>query len=145
LTSPVILCYPSLISYDYLLLTETLFTLILCLFVLMTVTTLRTGRWTAAFLAGAAIGLAALTRSILWPFPLILCPAIFRWTTGPARRRLALALLVLIGSAVTVGPWAVRNTQLQHTPTIVDTHGGVALRMGNDAFTPPRRPPDAGP
>lgn len=135
--------YPSLIAYDFLVLTETLFTLLLSVFVLTTVTLLRTGRPTAALAAGIGLGLAALTRSILWTFPLILCPLIYASTSGTRRRRLALAALVLIGYVLTIGPWAVRNTRLQRTLTVVDTHGGVALRMGNYEHTPLDRPWDA--
>jgi hypothetical protein len=42
-----------------------------------------------------------------------------------------------------VGPWAVRNTTLQHTLTIVDNMGGMNLMMGNYAHTPEDRMWDA--
>jgi len=138
-----LLFYPSLLAYDYLLLTEVLFTLILSVFILAAVIVLKTSQPTGAFVAGVSLGLAALTRSILWSFPALLCPAVYAWTTGPRRRRLVLALIVLIGYVVTVGPWAVRNTRLQRTLTLVDTHGGRALRMGNYEYTPLDRPWDA--
>jgi hypothetical protein len=42
-----------------------------------------------------------------------------------------------------VAPWAVRNTRLQGLPVIVDTMGGLNLRMGNYEFTPHDRIWDA--
>jgi hypothetical protein len=59
------------------------------------------------------------------------------------RRRFALAALVFAGYAIVVAPWAVRNTRLQHVTTIVDTMGGMNLRMGNYEYTPEDRMWDA--
>ena len=89
------------------------------------------------------LGLGALTRSILWPLPLLLCPLLAVLIRAPLARRLALPCLVLAGYAVVVAPWAVRNTRLQGVVTIVDTMGGMNLRMGNYEFTPDDRMWDA--
>ena len=51
--------------------------------------------------------------------------------------------LVLGGFLVVVTPWAVRNTRLQGVVTIVDTMGGMNLRMGNYEHTPEDRMWDA--
>jgi len=52
-------------------------------------------------------------------------------------------VLVFVGYALVVAPWAVRNTRLQHVPTVVDTMGGMNLRMGNYEYTPEDRMWDA--
>ena len=135
--------YPSLVVVNFFLLTETLFTLLLTLFVLLTVMTVDRPRVATALAAGVALGLAALTRSILWPVPLLLCPLLLVLLRTSGARRVLLATAVLFGYAVIVGPWAVRNTRLQHVTTIVDTMGGLNLRMGNYEFTPDDRMWDA--
>ena len=51
--------------------------------------------------------------------------------------------LLLAGFVAVVGPWAMRNTRLQGVATIVDTMGGMNLRMGNYEHTPDDRMWDA--
>jgi 4-amino-4-deoxy-L-arabinose transferase-like glycosyltransferase len=135
--------YPSLIFYDSLILTETLFTFLLVAFLFVTVTLVQSPRLPWALACGALLGGAALTRSILWPLPLILCPLLALLIRAPMRVRLAVPCALLIGYAVVVAPWAIRNTRLQGVPTIVDTMGGLNLRMGNYEYTPDDRMWDA--
>jgi 4-amino-4-deoxy-L-arabinose transferase-like glycosyltransferase len=128
--------YPSLIFFNFTILTETLFTFLLTLFVLLTVMLVQTPRWWIAALSGLTLGVAALTRSVLWPLPLIVCPMIVVLMGRPLPKRLAFSALFLMGYLVAVGPWAIRNTRLQGVVTIVDTMGGLNLRMGNYENTP---------
>jgi 4-amino-4-deoxy-L-arabinose transferase-like glycosyltransferase len=135
--------YPSLVFFNFLILTETLFTLLLLTFVLLTVWLVQTPRSGTALICGVALGLAALTRSVLWPVPLVLVPMLFVLIPGPIGRRIALPLIVLAGYSSVVAPWAVRNTRLQRVFTVVDTMGGMNLRMGNYEYTPDNRMWDA--
>jgi 4-amino-4-deoxy-L-arabinose transferase-like glycosyltransferase len=135
--------YPSLIFYDSLILTETLFTFLLIAFVAATVTLVKTPRALAAIACGATLGLAALTRSVLWPLPLILCPGLLLLIDVPLARRVALAAVVFVAYAAVVAPWAIRNTRLQGVLTVVDTMSGMNLRMGNYEYTPDDRMWDA--
>jgi 4-amino-4-deoxy-L-arabinose transferase-like glycosyltransferase len=135
--------YPSLIFANFLILTETLFTFLLIGFVLLAVRLIQDPRLSTAFACGATLGLAALTRSVLWPLPLLLCPLLTVLIRGPLTRRLVLPALVFVGYAVVVAPWAARNTRLQHVFTVVDTMGGINLRMGNYEYTPDDRMWDA--
>jgi 4-amino-4-deoxy-L-arabinose transferase-like glycosyltransferase len=128
--------YPSFIGFNVFLLTEVLFTLLLTLVALGYVVLLKTGRLSAAWGAGIMLGLAALTRSILWLFPLVLCPLVFFSVHGTLRMRLQVALGLFLGFALIVTPWAVRNTKLQGVFSVVDTMGGLTLRMGNYEHTP---------
>jgi 4-amino-4-deoxy-L-arabinose transferase-like glycosyltransferase len=135
--------YPSLIFFNFLILTETLFTFLLVAFALLAVLLVQTPRAVFALACGIALGLGALTRSILWPLPVILCPLLAVLIRAPLARRLTLPCLVLAGYALVVAPWAIRNTRLQGVVTIVDTMGGINLRMGNYEYTPDDRMWDA--
>ena len=140
-----VLCwlYPSLVFFNALILTETLFALLLVAFLLAAVALVQSPRPANAVLCGAALALAALTRSVLWPVPLLLCPLFGFLITAPLRHRIALPLLVLASYIAVVAPWAVRNTRVQGVLTIVDTMGGMNLRMGNYEHTPDDRMWDA--
>ena len=131
--------YPSLILANYLVLTEVLFTLWLVLTCLAFVRLSETGGGAWALATGVALGLAALTRSVLWPFPVVIVPLTVWAARGTTTRRLALGALVAFGYLVVVMPWAVRNTLLQGVVTAVDTMGGMNLRVGNYEYTPDDR------
>lgn len=139
----VVAFYPALVLANSLLLTETLFTFLLTGFLAATVVLVQqpSPRWALA--AGLFLGLAALTRSVVWPLPLVLAPLLLWMLPAPPPRRLALVALLVAGYASVVGPWAVRNTRLQGVTTIVDTMGGMNLRMGNYEHTPHDRIWDA--
>jgi 4-amino-4-deoxy-L-arabinose transferase-like glycosyltransferase len=135
--------YPTLIVYDYLILTEVLFTFLLTLAVLACVKLVKNGSPLTAAGAGVTIGLAALARSVLWPFPLVLCPVLAFLMPGSVARRIGVATMVFAAYAVTIAPWAIRNTQLQQVPVVIDTMGGINLRLGNFERTPHVRMWDA--
>ena len=135
--------YPSLIFFNFTLLTETLYVFLLTGFLLLAVMLVAQPRTATALGCGLALGLACLTRSVLWPLPLVLCPLLVVLLRGPLRMRLALAAVVLAGYGLAVGPWAIRNTRLQGVVTIVDTMGGLNLHMGNYEHTPDDRLWDA--
>ena len=134
--------YPSLIFFNLLILTETLFSLLLIAFLLLAVAVVQNPRPGTALLCGLTLGLGALTRSVLWPVPLVLCPLLLVLVRG-RRQRLVVPALVFAGYALVVAPWAIRNTRLQGVVTIVDTMGGMNLRMGNYEHTPDDRMWDA--
>ena len=135
--------YPSLIAFDFLLLTEVLFTLLLTLMALGYVVLTKTGRSSVAWATGCALGLATLTRSVLWPLPVVLCPLAFFSVPGTPWMRLRITACLFLGYALVVTPWAVRNTRLQGVTTVIDTMGGLNLRMGNYGHTPLHRAWDA--
>jgi 4-amino-4-deoxy-L-arabinose transferase-like glycosyltransferase len=139
LAAAVLALYPSLLAFNTFILTEVLFTFLVTLMVLGVAIVLKTGSAWFAWGTGIVLGLAALTRSVLWPFPLVLCPFVFFVTPGSRQRRFWSAGLLLIGYALVVAPWATRNTRLQRVFTMVDTMGGITLRMGNYEHTPVHR------
>src|SRR5580765_4411758 len=123
--------YPSLVFANILILSETLFTLLLVAALLALIRLIGTPSLLRALCTGLLIGFAALTRSVLWPFPLVIAPLVAWWTPGRVTNRLSIAAALLAGSAIAIGPWAVRNSRLQGVPVVVDTMGGLNLRMGN--------------
>jgi len=142
LVAAQIVCfYPSLIGAGNLVLTETLFTLLVCSFLLAAERYFSTQSRTAVLAAGILLGLAALTRSALWLFPPV--AAVFVIVAGPERtisRRMFSAVALCLAFAVTLAPWTIRNTLLQRTFTTVDVMGGRNVMMGNYEYTPWHRP-----
>jgi 4-amino-4-deoxy-L-arabinose transferase-like glycosyltransferase len=143
LAAAVFAFYPSLLFSGVLVLSETLFTLLLLGAMLGCLRLIDRPSLAAAFLTGLCIGAAALTRSVMYPFIGVLVLAMLGGMRWPWRTRLTLAAVLVAGYAVVVGPWAIRNTRLQGTVTLVDTMGGLNLMMGNYAYTPEDRMWDA--
>ncbi len=137
LVAATIFCfYPSIVAFNFLLLSEVLFTCLLTAFLLLAVRLIQTNKGWMALGAGLTLGLAALTRSIVWPFPLVLCPLAFLTLSGSKATRLKLSAVLLLGYLMIVAPWAVRNTNLQGVFTVVNSMGGITLLMGNYEHTP---------
>jgi 4-amino-4-deoxy-L-arabinose transferase-like glycosyltransferase len=130
--------YPSLLIFPNLLLTETLFTCLLCAFCLLLVSALEHsgGSLRLVSAAGAILGLAALTRSVLWPFSVVLVPLLLIAWPGRFRRRVMAATLLVLTCVLVLLPWAVRNTVLERTLVTVDTMGGRNVMLGNYEYTP---------
>jgi hypothetical protein len=139
-----LLCfYPSLLAYNNLILTEVVFTFLLTAAVLLTVLAIRRGSVGCAAAAGVVLGLAALTRSIVWLAPPFLAAYfLIVWPAGWGRRLAAAAALAAAFAAV-LAPWSVRNTRLQQTFVAVDTMGGLNFMLGNYRHTPLYRSWDA--
>jgi 4-amino-4-deoxy-L-arabinose transferase-like glycosyltransferase len=131
--------YPSLLFSGVLILTETVFVFLILLLIRTCLAFIDEPSWWSALGAGLCLGLAALTRSILWPFLVVLVPFLWFASRTSYRGRAALCALVVGGYAAVVAPWAARNTRLQHVLTIVDTMGGINLLTGNYEYTPEDR------
>jgi 4-amino-4-deoxy-L-arabinose transferase-like glycosyltransferase len=135
--------YPSLLFSGILLLTETLFVLLLLLFVYCLLELDRRPSASMALATGAVLALCALTRSVMWPFILVLVALAWLGLRADRRTRATVIAGLLAGYALVISPWAARNTALQGTLTVVDTMGGLNLYMGNYEYTPEDRMWDA--
>jgi 4-amino-4-deoxy-L-arabinose transferase-like glycosyltransferase len=135
--------YPSLLGYTNLVLTETLFTFLLIAFCTLLLSGVEKKSFTLLGLAGLTLGLATLTRSILWLFPPIL--GVFLLFAWPDRflNRLAAAGIVTLAFCATIAPWTIRNTVLQKTFITIDVMGGRNFMLGNYQYTPLYRSWDA--
>jgi 4-amino-4-deoxy-L-arabinose transferase-like glycosyltransferase len=131
--------YPSLLGFNNLLLSETLFTFLVCLVTWLVGEAVVRGSLGWLAVAGVALGLGALTRSILWLFaPLLSVYLVVAWR-GPAVRRLLAGAVPFVLFVATIAPWAYRNTQVQKTFTVIDVMGGRNAMMGNYEYTPLER------
>lgn len=135
--------YPSMLGTANLLLTETLFTLLLCTACYAIVLFYKHDSLWCLGGAGILLGLAALTRSVVWLSPPFLALFVFfTWKASFSRRLWGAALLVVSFAAV-IAPWSFRNSQLEKTFVVVDTMGGRNFMMGNYRYTPLYRSWDA--
>jgi 4-amino-4-deoxy-L-arabinose transferase-like glycosyltransferase len=135
--------YPSLLIYNDLLLTETLFTLLLTTSILQIVMAIQRNSLGALMLGSVILGLAALTRSVVWLAPPFLAILIALVWTGNWQGRVAAMVTVIGAFAVTIAPWAIRNSRLQETFVTIDVMGGRNFMMGNYQYTPLYRSWDA--
>lgn len=128
--------YPSLVIYTGFLLSELQFTALLLAGCLAVAIAYR--RHSVVWLAfgGALLALTALTRSALWPFPIVMVPFLLACWRGRVLSRLGAVCVFTAAFALVLAPWAVRNTRLQQALTIVDCMGGRNLMMGNYEHTP---------
>lgn len=127
--------HPLLVFFCGRLLTETPFTVMLLLALLLSAEWVKTPRPGRAFGTGIAWGLAALTLSPALALPVLV--AAWAWVplgfALPPRSRLRQIALLLLGLALTVGPWTLRNALVLHAFVPVTTGAGRALLVGNNA------------
>ena len=104
--SAIAALYPHFITLDSDLMSEPLYGVVVGVLVLMSYRFTERPTRGRAFWLGVLAGLAALTRQEgLWFIPVLLIP--LAWKAG--RGRLRLSLFALLGAAVVIGPWTVRN------------------------------------
>ena len=134
------LFYPSLIFFNYLILTETIFIFILTTFFYSTSKFLAKGKLSLAMLSGLLLGVSSLTRSITYPMALplagLLCLLLVKQFKLKA---VYTALLFLLAFGATLSPWTIRNARVFHSFVPVGTMGGLNLYMGNYEHTPLHR------
>ena len=132
--------YPSFLFYNNHLLTEVLFTFFLTFTAYCFAVYLESGRLPPLAASGAALGLAVLTREIVWPMVGVMAllvgsvtrPGFTRWTWHSA--------VLLLPFLVVTTPWVIRNTHVQETFTLIATNGGIVFFEGNYEHTPLDRP-----
>ena len=131
--------YPSLLAFNCLLLSETLFTTLLTTAIYFSVKLQGTSKARFAIALGICLGLGALTRSILY----VCAPPVlfFLMLTGHGsiKQRFLHTLTAFAFCSAIIAPWSYRNTTIQKTFVIVDVMGGRNVMMGNYEFTPLER------
>jgi 4-amino-4-deoxy-L-arabinose transferase-like glycosyltransferase len=127
--------HPLLVFFCGYLLTETTFTAVLLVALTASAAWVKTPRPARALGVGLTWGCAALTR----PTALLLPAVVAAWAwvplglTMPARDRMRHMALLLLGLALVVGPWTLRNALVLHAFVPVTTGGGRALLDSNNA------------
>jgi 4-amino-4-deoxy-L-arabinose transferase-like glycosyltransferase len=126
--------HPLLVAMCGYLLTETLFVTLLILALVLTAEWVKTQRPARALGAGIAWGLANLAR----PTALVLPLALLAWAWVPlgssatGRERARQIAMLLLGIALTIGPWTLRNAIVFRAFVPVAARGGGALLVGNN-------------
>lgn len=126
--------HPLLVFFSGHLLTESMFTAMLLLAIHASLEWVRNPQTARAAGAGVLWGLAALTRPVALPLPLLV--AAWAWlplglALGPAARRRQL-LALLAGWAIAVGPWTLRNAAEFGAFIPVTVGGGRSLLDANN-------------
>lgn len=125
---------PVLVFFSGYLLTETTFALLLLVALYFSAEWVKTPRPGRALGAGLAWGLATLTRPTALPLPFLV--ALWAWfplgLTIAGRDRVRQVALLLLGVALAIGPWTVRNAVELQAFVPVTTGGGRALLDANN-------------
>jgi hypothetical protein len=144
-----IAAWPLLIAYPLGLATENLFVVLLTLTLVLLLRARETGRARDHALAGWALGLTTLTRSVITAFVPLAVLWLFwrrRWTRGNTpddathpcspmsqaswRHRLGLAILVVACFLMVTVPWSVRNTLLHRRFVWIESALGYQMYLG---------------
>jgi 4-amino-4-deoxy-L-arabinose transferase-like glycosyltransferase len=135
----IVCFYPPLLGYANMLLSETVFTFFSIMFAWLICSAIHRQQRSTLVAAGITLGLAALTRSIMLLFsPIVGIWVLLSWR-GSWRQRCFSAVIPLAVFAAVISPWAIRNTRIQRTLTIIDVMGGRNAMMGNYEYTPMER------
>jgi 4-amino-4-deoxy-L-arabinose transferase-like glycosyltransferase len=135
--------YPTLLGMNNLILTEVLFTLLLTAACYAVLLYFRRERGGYLALAGVLLGLAALTRSVVWLSPPFLAAYVILFGPRSLAHRAGVAVVLVLAFGATIAPWTVRNSRLQKTFVTIDTMSGRNFMMGNYRYTPLYRSWDA--
>jgi 4-amino-4-deoxy-L-arabinose transferase-like glycosyltransferase len=129
----IVACFPSLILYTGVTLSEITFTFLALLAIYLLIVEAQSGRPRDLRLllgAGLVLGLAALTRGQALLLPLVLVPFWFR--SGIPWRPIAHKLVVLaLAMGCVLAPWTVRNLVQLHAPVLISTNAGVDFWIGH--------------
>ena len=115
--------YPSLLGFNMLLLSESLFTLLVCAGTWLTAEAVERQSLRILLMVGVVSGLAALTRSVVLVFLPFLAIYLLLVCADPRGKSLSHCALPIIFFAVTIAPWSYRNTQVQQVFTLIDVMG----------------------
>jgi 4-amino-4-deoxy-L-arabinose transferase-like glycosyltransferase len=129
----IVACFPSLIFYTGVTLSEITFTFLALLAIYLLIMEAQSGRRRDVRLllgAGLALGLAALTRGQALLLPVVLVP--FWLRSGVSWRRICPKLAALaLGMGLIVAPWTARNAIQLHAPVLIATNAGVDFWIGH--------------
>ena len=131
--------YPSLLGFNNLILSETLFTFLVVVSTWFFVEAIYQQSVLMILFAAAVLGLATLTRSItMLSIPFFAFLILTTWRCGWGRR-IATTLVFVASFSLVIAPWSYRNTRIQKAFTLIDVMGGRNAMMGNYEYTPLER------
>jgi 4-amino-4-deoxy-L-arabinose transferase-like glycosyltransferase len=120
--------YPSLIYFNRLLMTESIFIFVFVIAIWLWLKAIKTGSLRWYFVTGIAFAICCLTRGmLLWFMPfLLLMTLIFA-----REKRWIKAVLLLIGLVICIAPWTIRNYAVHNAFVPITTKGGWNLYFYN--------------
>lgn len=130
----LVACYPGLIVYTGLVMSENLF-ILLFTGALWILARDRLPGPAACAAAGLLLGLACLTRSLLAAF--IPCAALVLWIRGERRG----GSILFVAAVLVLAPWTVRNCLYYGRFVPLDTYGGYNFLFGNNPGANGRQEP----
>jgi hypothetical protein len=120
--------YPPLVANDSVLMSESLYGLLIAATILTAMWTAAAPTWRRAAVLGAVVGLDALTRAEALLLLVLLVPFVVR-RAGPGSLRRYLAAVA--AALVLVAPWCVRNSLQFDRATGISTGDGAVLASAN--------------
>jgi 4-amino-4-deoxy-L-arabinose transferase-like glycosyltransferase len=121
---------PQMIHWSGEYLTETLFTCLLALGVLLCIDLRRESGWGRASLVGGVLGFATLVRPNLLLFLPLVSLYSLAFAGGEMRRRVGVSLAIPVLACAVLLPWTLRNYRVHAEFVPVASIGGVALFVG---------------
>lgn len=112
--------YLPFLTYNALLLTESLFTFFIVFFIYLTLLNIKKESSWIAFLAGLIAGCAVLTREEF----ILFLPAIFLFGFLYSRKNKKNAIILILISLVVILPWTFRNYKVFHKFLLVSSQAG---------------------
>ena len=124
--------YPTLVAADGALMSESLYGLLVALALLAALRVVDDPAPLRVATLGAAIGLAALTRSeALLLLPLLGLPVAWHAAFGGPRARVLALVVLVLAAAVVVAPWTVRNWNAFGHVVPISNNGGTTVAGAN--------------
>jgi 4-amino-4-deoxy-L-arabinose transferase-like glycosyltransferase len=122
----IMVFYPNNIFYSSLLLSEILLATLLAFTVLMIISHKFEPHY--LLVAGILVGLCMLVRAVAVILPV--CILIY-WYKTKKKKLLQHFVLMIIGAALVIAPWSIRNYRVMHHFVLVSTNGGVNFWMAH--------------
>lgn len=124
-----------LASFGSVLFAEALFVVLIILALALLDAVITTGGWRWALLAGGTLALAALTRAVALLFVPVAALLVLLLASRPPPHagplaRLGPPLAFILGAALVIGPWTLRNYLVHDRLILVDTNGGISMWYG---------------
>ncbi len=121
---------PSLIAYNNVLGTETLFLFLMACLIFIQLVHFK-NIWIKLGILGVICGLAALTKPFMLAYPVII--AVATWVEGKNFKQSLICLgVIFVGCIIVVSPWAYRNYRLFGRLIPVSYNSGYVLYINNN-------------
>lgn len=134
LTGILVAFNTELISYSRMMLTETIFSFLMCLVALILVRIIDEKKLSFFFLTGVLIGLASLCRPVAIGWAILISAVLLFKKKYRIRTRILVVLALTAGSLITIAPWLIRNQIVMGSPELTTSSGITFWLFGhNDA------------